>query len=314
MVRRTSFSTVDPEEAKQFFADTYTGARWRGPVDRETFELTDRRVEADSFSLSEMRMSSRVVSTFRPDDIYFVTYLRAGGLGIDRGGVESRIGPGRLILGGQPGVEMTADADFIHQEVVTVTLAAVREAADVEPDGETPSFASILPRSDRQVPVWRATLLYLQTVLAGAGAESPLLLGSARRLLASMLLETFRDPTDAAPSAPGARGPGTLRRAISFIESNADRDIGIADIASAARVSQRAVEHHFRRDLDTTPTAYLRQVRLDLAHRELESAAPGDGLTITTVAYRWSFSSPSRFGAYYRAAYGVPPSVTLGRQ
>lgn len=64
-----------------------------------------------------------------------------------------------------------------------------------------------------------------------------------------------------------------------------DQDIGIADITAAARVSQRAVEHHFRR-----------------AHRELEAAAPGDDLTITTVAYRWSFSSPSPFGAYYRAA------------
>jgi AraC-like DNA-binding protein len=313
MVRRTSFSTGDHEEAKQFFADTYTGARWRGKVDREAFELSDRRVEAEAFSLSEMWMASRVISTYRPEDVYFVTYLRAGTLTIDSGGLETRIGPGDLVLGGQSGVEATSDADFIRQEVVTVTREAVQEAADLDLDGAAPSFDSILPRSPRQAPAWRATQLYLQAVLGGEGADSPLLLGSARRLLASLLLDTFRGAAEERPRETTVRGPATLRRAISFIESNADRDIGIADIAAAARVSRRSVEYHFRHTLDTTPTAYLRQVRLDLAHRELEAAGPADGLTVTAVAYRWGFSSPSRFGAYYRATYGIPPSVTLGR-
>ncbi len=60
-----------------------------------------------------------------------------------------------------------------------------------------------------------------------------------------------------------------------------------------------------------TPTAYLRRVRLDHAHRELVGAADGDGLTVTEVAYRWGFSSPSRFAERYRAAFGVAPSQTL---
>lgn len=314
MVRRTSFTTADPDEAKQFFADTYTGARWRGSIDRDAFQLTDRRVEAGSFSLSEMRMSSRVVSTFCPEDVYFVTFLRAGSLRISGRGLDERIGPGRLVLGGQPGVEATSDADSIDQEVATVPRAAVREAAELEPGSAAPRFASVLPRSGRGAPTWRATQLYLHSALAGKGADSPLLLGSAGRLLASLMVDTFGDPIGPArPRRDAIQGPGTLRRAVSFIESNADQDIGIADIAVAARVSPRAVEYAFRRELQTTPTAYLRQVRLDHAHRELEAAEPGDGLTVTAVAYRWGFSSPSRFGAYYRATYGTPPSVTLGR-
>ncbi len=35
------------------------------------------------------------------------------------------------------------------------------------------------------------------------------------------------------------------------------------------------------------------------------------GLTVTAVAYRWGFSSPSRFAEHYRAAYGELPSETL---
>jgi AraC-like DNA-binding protein len=66
----------------------------------------------------------------------------------------------------------------------------------------------------------------------------------------------------------------------------------------------------FRRELDTTPMAYLRTVRLARAHRELLDLGPGQE-TVTAVAYRWRFSSTSRFSAYYRDAYGVTPKHTL---
>jgi AraC-like DNA-binding protein len=35
--------------------------------------------------------------------------------------------------------------------------------------------------------------------------------------------------------------------------------------------------------------------------------------TVTAVAYRWGFSNPSRFTAYYRRAYGTVPSQTLSK-
>ena len=40
-------------------------------------------------------------------------------------------------------------------------------------------------------------------------------------------------------------------------------------------------------------------------------AADPDRDSVTAVAYRWGFSSPSRFAAYYRRSYGVTPSHTL---
>jgi transcriptional regulator GlxA family with amidase domain len=101
-----------------------------------------------------------------------------------------------------------------------------------------------------------------------------------------------------------------VQRAVGFIEANADIDITIADIARAAGVTARAVQLAFRRHLDITPAGYLRRVRLDQAHRELQAADPDHG-SVTAVAYRWGFSSPSRFASYYRRAYGVPPSHTL---
>ena len=56
---------------------------------------------------------------------------------------------------------------------------------------------------------------------------------------------------------------------------------------------------------------YLRRVRLDHAHRELQLADPIDGDLIRTVAARWGFPSPSQFARDYDDAYGLPPGHTL---
>ena len=79
----------------------------------------------------------------------------------------------------------------------------------------------------------------------------------------------------------------------------------------AAHVTVRAVQLAFRRHLDTTPMAYLRRVRLERSYRQLQAAHPDDGTTVTAVAARWGFASPSQFAGRYRRTYGQPPSHTL---
>jgi AraC-like DNA-binding protein len=316
MTFRSSYATRDPEEAQEFFATAYLGARWRGPVDREAFRLVNERLDAGPFQLDSMRMGARVVSSFRPEDVYYVTYLSGGSLRMKQADVQERVGPGELVLSGQVGIEATTEAADIRQEVVTVPVASVQEAAGLEPGGpKVPTFTSIRPLSARKAHAWRATQTYLHGVLVnGETGDSPLLIGSADRLLAGLLLETFPNSAVASTGSGDrrdSRSPESLRRAIGFVDENAGRDIGIAEIAAAARVSPRAVELAFRRHLDTTPTAYLRGVRLDRAHQELLEASGGDSISVTEVAYRWGFSSPGRFSGYYRKRFGTTPRETL---
>ena len=127
-----------------------------------------------------------------------------------------------------------------------------------------------------------------------------------------------REDRDAEPAAPARNrlsyaASGTVGRAVAFVEERARDDIGVADIATAAFVTVRAVQLAFRRYLDTTPLGYLRQVRLERAHQELMEADP-DRTTVTAIAADWRFTNASRFSAYYRAAYGVPPTETLRRR
>jgi transcriptional regulator GlxA family with amidase domain len=121
---------------------------------------------------------------------------------------------------------------------------------------------------------------------------------------------TASAPLQDLASGGGAR-PDALRRAVAFIDANPERDIALADIAGAAYVTPRAVQLVFRRHLDTTPTAYLRKVRLRHAHEQLRAASPRDGVTVTEIALQWRFANPSRFAEHDRAAYGVAPSHTL---
>jgi transcriptional regulator GlxA family with amidase domain len=135
---------------------------------------------------------------------------------------------------------------------------------------------------------------------------------TASLYLAASVLNTFPNNALTDPTIEDRHDASThtVGRATAFIDEHAHEDISAADIAAAACVTIRAVQLAFRRHLGTTPMAYLRNIRLERARRELLDTDP-TRTTVTAIAARWGFASPSRFTAHYRAAYGIPPSHTL---
>jgi AraC-like DNA-binding protein len=260
---------------------------------------------------------ARAVFRYEPDEEYFVSTVGHGTLRVAQAGLDEQFVPGELALIGRPGVETRTEIADFRQGVVTLRAGTLRAVAGLDPGcAELPEFASIRPLSARHARTWRRTVDFVAVTLREdpPAVESPLVIGATERLLAGLALLTFPGSGPARLARcddRDARSPATLRRAVAFIEANAERDVGIDEIATAARVSRRAVQLAFRHHLDTTPTAHLRQVRLDAARAELLSAAPGDRVTVTEVAYRWGFCSPSRFSERYRAAFGTTPSDAL---
>jgi transcriptional regulator GlxA family with amidase domain len=102
-----------------------------------------------------------------------------------------------------------------------------------------------------------------------------------------------------------------VRLACSFIHANAHLAIGLTEIAEAARLSKRGLQHAFKKQLGVAPTAYLRSVRLALAHDELQSADSRRKVTVSQVARHWHFGHQSRFAALYIETYGHYPAETL---
>ena len=160
---------------------------------------------------------------------------------------------------------------------------------------------------------WQVLTGFVRKTLAAAPsvAEHPLVAGQLVEYVASSMLAVFPNATmrlSHVPS-PGAVGTATLRRAVAYVDGNADRPITVEDIATAAGTSARALQYAFRRHLDCTPREYLRRVRLERAHRELQDAGPGD--TVAAIALRWGFTSTGWFSQHYRATYGCSPGETL---
>ena len=74
----------------------------------------------------------------------------------------------------------------------------------------------------------------------------------------------------------------------------------------------RTLQEGFNRELETSPMAYLRRVRLRHARDALVHADAG-ATTVRSVATGLGFLHLGRFTAAYREAFGENPSVTLRR-
>jgi transcriptional regulator GlxA family with amidase domain len=123
-------------------------------------------------------------------------------------------------------------------------------------------------------------------------------------------LACFDGHTRPVPHAAVAT-PDAVRRALSYIDEHVGDPIGLTQIAEAARLSPRALQAAFRRHLDSTPLGYLREARLDHAHRDLLAADPQDGLTVAVIAARWGFTQPGKFAREHQHRYHTRPAQVL---
>jgi AraC-like DNA-binding protein len=110
---------------------------------------------------------------------------------------------------------------------------------------------------------------------------------------------------------PGrAAAPRFVREAEYWMHSGGP-ELTVSAIAARVGVSLRSLEAGFRDWHQSTPTGFLRQIRLKAARTELLS--PSESTTVTSAALRNGFFHLARFSARYRAAFGEPPGQTLRR-
>lgn len=105
--------------------------------------------------------------------------------------------------------------------------------------------------------------------------------------------------------------PRHVCRAIEFMHANIQYPFTMQDVAEAAGVTLRALETGFRDFKKTTPTAYLRTIRLQAARQDLLD--PFNQQSMGDICLKWGFFHFGRFAASYRAAYGEKPSETKRR-
>ena len=112
-----------------------------------------------------------------------------------------------------------------------------------------------------------------------SGLDHPLVRDRIAAALASALLVGMpHNHSRAFEAAEPSIAPASVRRAEQFIEENAVKAIGLADVACAAGISPRALQMAFRRFRDTTPMAHLRALRLVYAADSSQVMCLGFGM------------------------------------
>jgi AraC-like DNA-binding protein len=106
-------------------------------------------------------------------------------------------------------------------------------------------------------------------------------------------------------------GVDRIHRACEILRSRVSEPIRIADIARELGIGVRHLQAGFRRHLDMTPLQFLRECRLDQAHRRLSNPLPGE--TTTSIAFDCGFAHLGDFAQDHRRRFGEAPSETLRR-
>lgn len=105
--------------------------------------------------------------------------------------------------------------------------------------------------------------------------------------------------------------PPRLIREAEHLMRAGDTRLTASQIASHLGVSLRSLEAGFQEHRRTTPTARLREIRLQRVRKQLLAA--NESTSVTSAALENGFLHLPRFSSYYRAAFGETPSVTLRR-
>jgi AraC-like DNA-binding protein len=193
----------------------------------------------------------------------------------------------------------------LDHAVVEAALAGMIGASD----GRPIAFEPCLPTDVEPAASWMSMAANIEH--ATALLQNPLMAPPFADSLARGLLlagrHRFSRHLERAAAQPRS---AVVRAAVDYIEQNADQPLTVSDIAMRCHIGARALQIAFKRHLEMSPMAYLRQVRLRRIHADLQTSDPGS-VTVSSVAHQWGFTHLGRLAADYRAAYGRFPAETL---
>jgi AraC-like DNA-binding protein len=311
--QRVSIDTADADIAHQYLRDTYVDHSVQLSGSRDSFRFRHHVTDGGSFFVARYEYSMNCRVETEPFGYLLIGQMLGGKLRLSTGRDEISPAHGEMFML-DPHAPMRIQWESFQTGLVRLDLDVVNRVA-AEATGRSGEVRFGLSRavSAQKAAHWQGLVRYLTHDFCTneTAYSSPLIFAQTMRMLAATVLETFPNTTmDADPVRPGATDASAVRRAVAFVDEHAAEPIGVAEIAAAARIGARSLQDAFRRHLDTTPMSYLRQVRLERAHLELQAADPASR-TVGDIATRWGFAHHGRFATQYRAQYGRSPSAAL---
>lgn len=306
-----AFTTSDPVAGNRFFDSSYGGSLRLLGLTGGT-PLRHARYDGGEFTLDEVTLPRGVRLEAVPDSGAVIFEVVSGEFRItDDEGRTTILTAGESALAAS-GLPLTLQATQAQIHIVCLAASLLRRVAGEQalPSQGSVDFRHRLPVDRASSDTWARCLRFvLETVWPRHAEAGTLLVDACARTLAAAALTTFADSEQSLTTDDG-QTPAQLKRAIWFINGKVDEDIGIQEIADAVHLSPRAVQYLFRRHLNTTPTEYVRSIRLHRAHQDLLASSVGT-TTVSAIATRWGFAHTGRFAVLYRQTYGQSPHQSL---
>ncbi|GLY29565.1 hypothetical protein Kisp02_29300 [Kineosporia sp. NBRC 101731] len=310
-------ATDRPEVASQFIGRIFARTRLDLGVTAPHFQFRAVRAEVGELAcgVQQWGFAGRCVS--EPASTFATVLVTDGSMCQERPGrLDTPIGPGGVWRGDTAQATRATWTPSSTFATLHLPLTSIAETAGemIEAPG-TVQFLDNTSIDEASGRYWSdlMRMTYRQAIAPRSCLANPLIRAHLVRTITTAALRVFPNSTMTSHyvRAGDQVGPSTLRRAVTFMHAHSDQPLTITQIAEAAGVSARALQRAFTRHHGCSPMRYLRDIRLEQAHRDLQAADPSYGDTVTDIARRWGFAHPGRFASAYRRAYDVHPSTTL---
>jgi AraC-like DNA-binding protein len=307
LVLRERRTAADAETASAALSSVLGEGRITAGGDRFTY--VQESLVDDGISITRIASSGtdvRAETTGSPD--LAVVLVRRGTARLRRGPDEVDLGEGDLgLLPMSDFTELrwdstTVDLFSFPMSSLARLLGTERRALRLHAPTLVPQNASLATywrhlAANLTFPVLNDPALYQRDLLRGGLVDALI----AATIEAFALSDTVEDEVTGDTEA--------IRLAVAFMRERLGDPISVARIALAAGLSVRGLQLLFQRELESTPVAHLRRLRLERARSAL--GAPDADATVGTVAASVGYTNVGRFSAHYRDQYGEMPSRTL---
>ena len=131
-----------------------------------------------------------------------------------------------------------------------------------------------------------------------------------RNLLSEIWLLLLEEMENSKPETNANKNQDRILTMLAYIHSNYAEKITLEEIAGAASVSPRECLRCFRTAIRQSPMEYLIDYRVRAARKLLETT----DLSVTEIALRCGFNSPSYFSKQFRSIMGITPNACRKRK
>ncbi|AWB20654.1 AraC family transcriptional regulator [Methylobacterium currus] len=208
--------------------------------------------------------------------------------------------------------EASAHFAAISGTISRAALLASNRALGGAEDGACPELEPVTPVETLAMRSFLSCFQRLHRRLRQVDPAQDLFFPLFEEIVSYQLLSCW--PRRRAAPRPHRSTPSSssLRSAMEYIDARLGESLRLADVAAAAGVSVRTLQHAFKHELGTTPLGFIVERRLQRVHADLASPACAD-LSVADVARRWGFVHASAFTQRYRRRFGCTPTDTRRR-